>query len=618
MRRLLLSLAVLCIGATCGDADPDVIDVGPGDDPGAHEPPVHRIRMGPLANAGPDQFALPGMPVRLDGRGTTPPEDGRPLRYRWLQEAGPRVLLSDPTSPVTEFVAPSIRPGSGDRLVFRLVVEDGAARSVDRMVVRLVESSDRLEFAPAVIAGAEIETRPGQEVEIPPPTFLATACLDREDREKCLATPLPYCWSQVAGPRVALQGACGEGPTYFSAPAVEGLLVFRVDAHAHADSPAPSACGPEADIAETPPCAAPDYLRVVVRAVPRRGEELPTTSLGVRGQSIGPHEAETIELGGVLNDIPAQLDAVGSGDDRAERWRFVPRFRAVLGQPRLRPLPGQADLLLGIEGNRAHVYSPPWPGLVGVVFEPWFYTELTQGGQTRLEWMRAAPSLAILRWTHPVDLPRIRTDAGPRPCGTSSVPPDCEPLEPGQEVVLSGSVESSAPGSPTPTCWEQTFGPPVDLSPAACAANEPRRFVAPQPPPDRPLELAFRFYPQDASLFESLPATLTLQVRPTNLLPPRIVLESPAAVAPGGSDTLDATGSSDPHGGLVRFRWRQVSGPTAFLGPCGNEDATEGCRVLTLPEDATGLLVLELEVLSEATGLVTRRRVEIPVVEGAP
>src|SRR5690606_26107907 len=159
---------------------------------------------------------------------------------------------------------------------------------------------------------------------------------------------------------------------------------------------------------------------------------------------------------------------------------------------------------------------------------------------------------------------------------------------------------------------------PVDLSPAACAANEPRRFVAPQPPPDRPLELAFRFYPQDASLFESLPATLTLQVRPTNLLPPRIVLESPAAVAPGGSDTLDATGSSDPHGGLVRFRWRQVSGPTAFLGPCGNEDATEGCRVLTLPEDATGLLVLELEVLSEATGLVTRRRVEIPVVGGAP
>src|SRR5690606_41963433 len=66
----------------------------------------------------------------------------------------------------------------------------------------------------------------------------------------------------------------------------------------------------------------PDYLRVVVRAVPRRGEELPTTSLGVRGQSIGPHEAETIELGGVLNDIPAQLDAVGSGDDRAERWRL--------------------------------------------------------------------------------------------------------------------------------------------------------------------------------------------------------------------------------------------------------------------------------------------------------
>jgi len=616
MRRLLPLLALLCAGAACGDAGSDSA-ASAVDAPGPDEPPAHKIRMGPLANAGPDQFALPGMRVRLDGQGTVPSEDGRPVRYRWLQEAGPRVLLTDPTSPVTDFVAPSIRPGSGDRLVFRLVVEDGASRSVDRTVVRLVESDDRLEFAPAAIAGGDIEVRPGEEVEIPRPAFLATACLERPDREACLATPLPYCWTQVAGPPVALTGACGEGRTHFRAPLVESLLIFRLDAHAHAEPPAPAACGPEAEIVETPPCAAPDYLRVVVRTKPRRGNAPPTTSLSVLSQIIGPSAAEAIDLVGPLEEIPTELSAAGSGDDRAERWRFLPRYRLVVGQSRAAV--GLDEPLLATDLNRARVRHPPWPGPVGVVFEPWFYHQPNQGGQARMEWMRAAPSLVLLRWTQPSDLPRIRTDAGPRPCGISSTPPDCEPLEVGQEVVLAGVFESGAPGSSHVTCWEQTWGPTVELSPPGCLDNQPvRTFVAPQTPPGRPVELAFRFYVKDASPFLSPPATLTLQVRPPNLLPPHIELAVPDAIGPGASVTLDATASTDPHGGVLRYRWKQIAGPTAFLGPCGNEDPSEGCRVLTVPEDGAGVLLLELEVLSEASGLATRRRLEIPVVEEVP
>lgn len=562
--------------------------------------------MGPLANAGPDQFALPGMRIRLDGRGTVPPEDGRPTRARWLQEEGPRVLLSDPASLVTEFVAPPILPGSEDRLVFRLVVEDGAARSSDRVIVHLVESGADLDFAPAAIGGGEIEARPGDEVEIPRPTFVAAACLDEDDPLACMKEPLPHCWTQVVGREVALLDPCGEGRTRFTAPDAEGLLVFRLDAHAHADLRDPRACGPEAEIGDPPLCAAPDYLRVVVRSTPRRGDQPPTTSLTVRNQTFD--RVGVVEVGGTSFEIPPQVDVVGTGVDRGDLWRFVPRFRPALGTPGF-----------SLESNRFRVDRPAWPGPMGVVFEPWFYRHHTQGGQTRLEWMRAAPSLAVLHWTPPTNLPLLTADAGPRPCGASSPEPTCEPLEPGQEAVLSGLVEGGA-GSFPEVCWEQTFGPKVDLQPSlpsGCGVNQlARTFTAPTPSDDRPLELAFRFYVKDAGPYESRPATLWLQVRPEEVLPPRIEVLAPDFLAAGASGELDASGSVDPHGPALHFRWKQIAGPPTSLRPCSDLEEAAACRIVTAPMEGSGRAVFEVEVASDTTGLVTRRQVEIPILEG--
>lgn len=586
----------LALFLACGS---DEAKLGAGKDqtpaPG-DEPTIEKVRMGPLANAGPDQRALPGMVVRLDGRGTVPPEDGRPFRHLWLQEAGPRVHLSDPTSPIAEFVAPPIRPGGEARLVFRLVADDGALRSIDRMAVELVEESGRLVSAPALVAGADQEVRPGEEVELPPPSFVDPGCIEAEDPEACLADPLPFCWVQVEGPTVELLGSCGEEPTRLVAPERETLLVFRLDAHAARGLTAPQACGPESLIpAPTPLCAAPDYLRVVVRETPRRGTSAPTTRLRILSEE--RERVELLEIGGTAGEIPAVVNLSIVGSDR-EKWRLVPRFRPVLGAFDA----SQASSPLVLD-------APSRPGPIGVAFDPWFYRHLTQGGQTRLEWLRAEPSLAVLAWKPPSDTPPLQAGLGERPCAATSPEGVCEPMLAGEEVILAGHFE----GSGAQGCWEQTFGPRVDLLPAArCATDQfERRFVAPDPG-SAPVELAFQFTVRDAGPYESAPSTIWIQIRPEGILPPGVVLEAPADLAQGESVELDASQSVDPMGGPLHFRWRQIEGPAVGLRGC-NDLPQEGCMVLTAPLEVEGTAVLELEVGSEASGLISRRRISLPI-----
>jgi uncharacterized protein (UPF0333 family) len=88
---------------------------------------VHVGETPPIADAGPDQLGIPAGTVTLNGSASYSP-DGNPLTYQWIQEGGPTVTLSAPTSPITTFTA----TGS-QSYTFRLVVKDnyggqGAAR----------------------------------------------------------------------------------------------------------------------------------------------------------------------------------------------------------------------------------------------------------------------------------------------------------------------------------------------------------------------------------------------------------------------------------------------------------------------------------------------------------
>jgi subtilisin-like proprotein convertase family protein len=78
----------------------------------------------PLADAGPDQAAIEGDIVQLDGTGTTDPE-GDPMTYSWAQVGGSiSVTLSGSSSLTPTFTVPPIAAGDNETLVFELTAQD--------------------------------------------------------------------------------------------------------------------------------------------------------------------------------------------------------------------------------------------------------------------------------------------------------------------------------------------------------------------------------------------------------------------------------------------------------------------------------------------------------------
>jgi uncharacterized repeat protein (TIGR01451 family) len=87
----------------------------------------------PLADAGGDQRAGVSAPVRLDGSGSSDPDNDLPLTYGWLQTGGTSVILSSATISQPMFTA----PGDLAVLTFTLVVTDslGLASTPDEVVI---------------------------------------------------------------------------------------------------------------------------------------------------------------------------------------------------------------------------------------------------------------------------------------------------------------------------------------------------------------------------------------------------------------------------------------------------------------------------------------------------
>lgn len=72
----------------------------------------------PVADAGPDQIGVPAGTITLNGSASYSPDD-LPITYRWIQEGGQAVNLTNPTGAITSFTA-----GAGQSYIFRLVVTD--------------------------------------------------------------------------------------------------------------------------------------------------------------------------------------------------------------------------------------------------------------------------------------------------------------------------------------------------------------------------------------------------------------------------------------------------------------------------------------------------------------
>jgi hypothetical protein len=145
----------------------------------------------PVASAGPDRTIQIGLPVQLDGSGSSD-VDGDPLTYAWQlvqRPAGSAAMLERPDE-----VNPSFTPDLAGQYVVELVVDDGTVSSAPDTAVLSTANS-----RPVANAGADQTAAVG-----------ATVQLDGSGSGDPDGDTLGYQWSlatRPAGSAAALQGA---------------------------------------------------------------------------------------------------------------------------------------------------------------------------------------------------------------------------------------------------------------------------------------------------------------------------------------------------------------------------------------------------------------------------
>jgi hypothetical protein len=111
-----------------------------------YEVVTRRLRIGndpPVADAGPDLSNVAAGTVTLDGSASYDP-DSDPITFQWIQEAGPQVTLSGPTTS-----RPSFTAAAGQSYTFRLVVKDdhgGQSQARVRISTRAADRAQILFF----------------------------------------------------------------------------------------------------------------------------------------------------------------------------------------------------------------------------------------------------------------------------------------------------------------------------------------------------------------------------------------------------------------------------------------------------------------------------------------
>ena len=111
-----------------------------------YEVVTRRLRIGndpPIADAGPDQSNVPAGTVSLDGSASYDP-DSDPITFQWIQEGGPQITLTSPTTS-----RPTFNAAAGQSYTFRLVVKDdhgGQGQARVRISTRAADRSQILFF----------------------------------------------------------------------------------------------------------------------------------------------------------------------------------------------------------------------------------------------------------------------------------------------------------------------------------------------------------------------------------------------------------------------------------------------------------------------------------------
>ena len=167
----------------------------------------------PLADAGPNQVAAPGAPVKLSAFNSLA-GNGEALSVSWTQIGGPAVDMADAQSPGPSFTAPG---GFTGALTFEAIVTSPCGGSAtDACIVNV--TPDGMIPAAAATAAPALLTGAGE-----------TAALDGSGSTNIDGTTdgLSYRWAQVQGPDAVLSDPTAASPN-FAAPVAGAALVFEL------------------------------------------------------------------------------------------------------------------------------------------------------------------------------------------------------------------------------------------------------------------------------------------------------------------------------------------------------------------------------------------------------
>jgi hypothetical protein len=120
---------------------------------------VRPINRAPVADAGPDVTVTEGDVATLDGSASDDP-DGDAILFAWTLPADAPVVLDDPASPATSFVAPQVERDT--ELQVDLSVSDGFLQATDSVVVRILPRNQ----PPWADAGIDRTVRSGDPVAL--------------------------------------------------------------------------------------------------------------------------------------------------------------------------------------------------------------------------------------------------------------------------------------------------------------------------------------------------------------------------------------------------------------------------------------------------------------------
>ncbi len=538
------------------------------------------VNIPPVANAGPDQTAVSGAIVTLDGAGSADP-DGTIAAYGWVQTAGTTVPLTGATTATPSFTAPT----TAGVLIFQLTVTDNSGQTaVDTVTVSILTP-------PVSNAGADQTVLAGTAV-----TLSGSGSYDPD------GTITGYSWVQTSGSPVTLVGADTVSPS-FTAPIVTGALVFELTVTDNigltaADSvtvtvadtyrPAVEIDYDPRTIVGTNLLLRDDSSTAITSPFPIRyanhssgyttvyvssnGTVNFTTSNSSLSNSTLPTTSFTTLVAPFWDDLNpgsgggVYWEVIGTAPNRelVIEWRNVPHypytgaatFQVVFFENSPMILFNYADVLFGTTS-----YDEGASATIGVQVSPTLHRQYSYNTASLHNNM-------TLVW---------RTTQQPEP----NAGPD-QFAQPGSTVTLDGTASYDPNGTITSHHWVQTAGDPMTLVGADTATPS---FIAPA------LKQVLSFtltVTDDSGEYGSDSVNVVVNI------PPLANAGLDQAAVSGTIVTLDGAGSSDPDGTIAGYSWVQTAGTAVTL-----TGAATATPTFTAP-NTPGSLTFQLTVTDDS------------------